>query len=197
MRTTPVFVQRFLNNIIGIASDESEEILKRCENIKRDKLEAVKAQLETEYAKTVKSSAHATRSKYRKTVSEKAVEYKRALYSHRVELIDTLLNDTINSVRDYTSTQAYRNRLAALCAEAAKVMDGRSFSIFLRPEDMRFCEELKTAVPGADFAAGDFRLGGIKALSSDGRINIDETFDSAAENLRSGFSGYFSFTPSD
>jgi vacuolar-type H+-ATPase subunit E/Vma4 len=196
MKSTPE-LDSFLDNIIENGCDESEDILKRVEMVKRSKLEAAEAQFADEYAKTVKSSVEAIKAKYRKAVSQKSVEYKRELYRHREELIDSLMSDTLSAVSNYAASQTYENRLFALCAKAMKEMDGRPFRIFLRPEDTGFADRLKSAAPGADFAEGSFRLGGIQARSTDGRIYLDETFDSIKENLRANFSSYFPLTGSD
>lgn len=182
----------FIKDIIEDATEESQSILARIQETHDQKISAAEDSFLEECYKKIKNEIAVIRADNSRIISQKSMEYKRALYLRREEMIGRLFDDLIVRLREYCATDAYRTRMEDLCRKAADKLGGDSCRIYLRAQDLPLSDSFALLFHGnAKFAAGDFTLGGLKAESADRKIHIDETFDTALTQLRSEFGVMF------
>lgn len=90
--------------------------------------------------------------------------------------------------RNLPPGDSYAAFLSAKAAEAAAQGDFAGGTLYLRQEDLGYAEALAAALPGCRAEASPgIRLGGLIAVSADGRTRLDLSLDAALEGQKQWF----------
>ncbi len=118
------------------------------------------------------------REKGKQLLREKVMKEKLALRKEILELREQLVGEVMEEVRrrlqEFTKTQAYREWLKRKLSEALSVL-GKGAVVRMNPSDAKLARRL---IRGIKVEADLQTIGGFKASSSDGKLLLDETFES-------------------
>lgn len=126
---------------------------------------------------------------YVREVSKAELNMKKSVIGHRDELADKVFAAVEKKLGEFRGDQKYVNLLIKNLL-LMHVSDGSE--IFLAPDDMKYAETLKKAIPScsAKFSPdGNIRLGGLAVYNAAKGTIADRTFDAAVEEQRRVFTG--------
>lgn len=183
-------LEAFTDAILAKAFEDSQGIVSELTEKEQEIISKKKAEIEAEanrYAET-KISEIRTREGYR--VNSRMTENKRTLLQYREDCANEA-NDAIKAkIAEFTASEEYLPHLKELLQKAVDVFGyGFSAEVQLRPEDMKYADELASFVSGVSltFAKGSFELGGLCLYCPSKGKQVDLTFDEALDDLMDHF----------
>lgn len=182
-----------LKVFIDAVNDEIDVEVSRILADAEERKKAVLAEAESfaadETGKKLGSVPFKNNRQYLRDVSKAELNMKKAVIEHRDELADRVFDTVEKRLAEFREDQKYVNLLVKNLL-LMHVSDGSE--IFLSPDDMKYADTLKKAIPScnAEFSPDDkIRLGGLLVYNSEKGIISDKTFDSAVEEQRRVFTG--------
>lgn len=133
------------------------------------------------------------RSRYVMEVSKAELNMKKAVIRHRDELADKVFGAVEKRLIEFRDDPKYVDLLIKNLI-IMQVSDGSE--IFLSPDDMKYADNLKKAIPScrAEFYPDEkIRLGGLAVYNAEKGTILDKTFDSAIEEQKRVFAGSGAF----
>lgn len=124
---------------------------------------------------------------YVRDVSKAELNMKKSVIKHRDELADKVFKAVEMRLNEFRSDPKYVDLLIKNLL-LTHVSDGAE--IFLSPDDMKYAEMLKKAIPqcNATFSPdANIRLGGLSVYNAEKGTVLDKTFDSAVEEQKRAF----------
>ncbi len=122
-------------------------------------------------------------------VSKAELNMKKSVIGHRDELADTVFGAVEKRLAEFRKDQKYVN---LLIKNLLLMHVSDNSEIFLSPDDMKYADTLKKAIPScnAKFLPDEkIHLGGLSVYNAEKGIISDKTFDSAVEEQRRVFTG--------
>lgn len=126
---------------------------------------------------------------YLRDVSKAELNMKKSVTEHRDELAGRVFSAVEKRLEEFRGDQKYVDLLVKNLL-FMHVFDNSE--IFLSPDDMKYADMLKKAVPScnAKFSPDEkIRLGGLAVYNAEKGVIADKTFDSAVEEQRRVFTG--------
>ncbi len=126
---------------------------------------------------------------YLRDVSKAELNMKKSVIEHRDELADTVFGAVEKRLAEFRKDQKYVN---LLIKNLLLMHVSDNSEIFLSPDDMKYADTLKKAIPScnAKFLPDEkIHLGGLSVYNAEKGIISDKTFDSAVEEQRRVFTG--------
>ncbi len=174
-----------LKVFIDAVNDEIDVEVSRILADAEERRKAVLAEAESfSAAETVKINGSASLkngSVYLRDVSKAELNMKKSVIEHRDELADTVF-DAVEKKLAEIRKDLIKNLLLMHVSDNSE--------IFLSPDDMKYADTLKKAIPScnAEFLPDEkIRLGGLAVYNTEKGIILDKTFDSAVEEQRRVF----------
>ena len=167
-----------VNRILADAEERKKAVLEEAESFSAD-----------ETGKTVGSGSKKDGSLYIRDVSKAELNMKKSVIGHRDELAGKVFDAVEKKLAEFRGDQKYVNLLVKNLL-LMHVSDGSE--IFLSPDDMKYADTLKKAIPSCNakfFPDEKIRLGGLAVYSAEKGTIADKTFDSAVEEQRRAFTG--------
>ena len=167
-----------VNRILADAEERKKAILKEAECFSAD-----------ENGKAAGSGSKKDGDLYIRSVSKAELNMKKSVIGHRDELAGKVFDAVEKRLDEFRGDQKYVNLLVKNLL-LMHVSDGSE--IFLSPDDMKYADTLKKAIPScnAKFSPDEkIRLGGLAVYSAEKGTIADKTFDSAVEEQRRAFTG--------
>ena len=167
-----------VNRILADAEERKKAILEEAECFSAD-----------ESGKTSGSGSKKDGDLYIRGVSKAELNMKKSVIGHRDELAGKVFDAVEKRLDEFRGDQKYVNLLVKNLL-LMHVSDGSE--IFLSPDDMKYADTLKKAIPScnAKFSPDEkIRLGGLAVYSAEKGTIADKTFDSAVEEQRRAFTG--------
>ncbi|MDR5656411.1 V-type ATP synthase subunit E [Halodesulfurarchaeum sp. HSR-GB] len=162
------------------AEDQAEQILADAEA----EAESIRAEAETEAAEIHETAEAETENEIARLREQRLSSAKLEAKQQRLEA----RRDVLGTVRDRVEAaiedlpEADRRELTeALLADAVSEFD--EAAVYCRPEDESLVEDLLEDYDGFELAGETDCLGGVVLEGSDGRIRVDNTFDSTLETV--------------
>ena len=172
---------KFAEEIMNIARSE-------CSTIE----EETQSDLETQRA-SLKAAADAEAAKYFDGQSRAAAfsekdRLRKELFSIREKYMSNVFAQAAERLSEFTASSDYAAFLNAKAAEAAAQGDFAGGTLYLRQEDLSYADALTKVLPGCTAAASpEIHLGGLIAVSADGRTRLDLSLDAALEGQKQWF----------
>lgn len=180
-----------LKVFIDAVNDEIDVEVSRILADAEERRKAVLAEAESfSAAETVKINGSASLkngSIYLCDVSKAELNMKKSVIEHRDELADTVFDAVEKKLAEFRKDQKYVN---LLIKNLLLMHVSDNSEIFLSPDDMKYADTLKKAIPScnAEFLPDEkIRLGGLSVYNAEKGIISDKTFDSAVEEQRRVF----------
>ena len=191
MQDTDKKLEAFTDTIIAEAMDEANKITFEL----RARQDAMIKDAETATANDAdryqKSSIAEIRASEERRISAKLNSNKHALLEYREAWANEMHKQVIGRINDFTASDAYLPHLKELLKRAIDSLGyGLSAEVFLRPEDLRYADELLNSTSGVSlaFTEGDFSLGGLRVVCHSKGQRIDMSFDTALSDMVGHFS---------
>ena len=165
-----------VNRILADAEKRKTSILAEAENYSAEEL-----------SKGAVSGSKKDGGSYVRDVSKAELNMKKSVIAHRDELADRVFTAVEKRICEFRGDQKYVNLLIKNLL-LMHVSDGSE--IFLAPDDMKYADTLKKAIPScnAKFSPDEkIRLGGLAVYNAGKGTISDRTFDSAVEEQRRAF----------
>ncbi len=147
-------------------------------------LEEAEREAEKRYESILNENKKKLSAKEQQMIIHFELEAKNRLLRAKEEIIEEVYTDALNRLRKYTLTEDYINCLCRLIAEASRQIPSNEVIIQLNERDDRILTEkhllnLSRKI-GVKLVKSKKRIdciGGVIALSSDGKIIVDNTFE--------------------
>ncbi len=167
-----------VSRILADAEERRKAVLAEAENFSAD-----------ETGKMNGSAYLKNGSVYLRDVSKAELNMKKSVIEHRDELADTVFGAVEKRLAEFRKDQKYVN---LLIKNLLLMHVSDNSEIFLSPDDMKYADTLKKAIPScnAKFLPDEkIHLGGLSVYNAEKGIISDKTFDSAVEEQRRVFTG--------
>lgn len=119
-------------------------------------------------------------------VTNRMTENKRVLLQLREESAKQAFDEAKEKIVRFTQSEDYLPHLKGLLQKAVETLGyGISAEVSLRPEDMKYADELLSSVRGVSlaFREGSFTLGGLCVYAPARGKQVDMSFDSAMTDM--------------
>lgn len=200
MTDTNSKLERFIQHILTDAASERDEILAGLDARRSDELAAAEDAILAETYEYIRKSVTEIRTETGRQVSQRLLSNKRDIAVRREQIADEVFNQTRERISEFVASPEYEEHLMRLFEKALEAL-GNPYDgvVYLRPEDMRFEQELRKLRPTVffEFCEGNFSLGGIILDCRSKQQRIDESFDTALSDLDGHFAELFGLSLSE
>lgn len=174
--------EKSINSLLGAIASEAEA---EKEKIKYETGKFVEKQINdaekdalAESYDLIRSETLKVRSDYGKAVTAKRIELGNRMLLDRNNIKDAVFSKVKERILKFKASDDYKNFLLKRFARCTEALGGDSFTVSFSKDDLPLAETLKAS--GIDFDAvcdDSIKLGGIKVMSSDGKLTADDTLD--------------------
>lgn len=180
----------FTNSILAKAMDDSHGVVSELSDKEKEIINKKKLEIEAEANRYAESAIAEIRAREGYKVNSRMTDSKRTLLQYREECANEVLEAVKAKIAAFTESDQYLPHLKALLQQAVDVFGyGFSAEVQLRPEDMKYADELAAHVVGVSlaFKEGHFELGGLCLYCPSKGKQVDLTFDEALTDLMGHF----------
>ncbi len=177
-------IEKISEAILGKVKTEAQDIIEEAKEKARERIERAKeqqaAKLEEEKGKLIEEA----REEATRTLAQSAITARQELLLAKTSIIDEIIN---NAKKTFSEISSNESSLLDLIKEAIDALDIDKARIYVSPKDVSIVQKL---------IAGDKKLadriteikefngsGGVIAEDIDGKIRIDNTYDTRLEML--------------
>lgn len=179
---------KFAEEIMNIARSECSTIEQETQSDLETQRASLKAAADAEAAKYFEAELREIDGQFRAAAFNEKDRLRKELFSIREKYMSNVFTQAADRLREFTAGENYAAFLNAKAAEAAARGDFAGGTLCLRQEDLSYAEALAKVLPGCTAAASDaIRLGGLIAVSADGRTRLDLSLDAALEEQKQWF----------
>ncbi len=190
-------LEAFTGAVEALAGDQAEEILSRLAREERSALDGYEQELQAESRRRIASEGAEAKADADKAITAATLSVKRQLLEFRESCGHKVYDAVLERLRGLPDTDSYDDVLSELLFTAVgRIPDAMEFTVYLRPQDMKYRELLSRAVPRVklDFREGAFTLGGLIVESGEKNRRADMTLDSAFADVSGRFAELTGFT---
>lgn len=178
-------IDDFLNAINADAERRRKEIEEATDKYIADETAKAEARISREVYLSLQRRAADIRDRIGREKAGRRAEQREKLFLQRLKLTDELFDEARARIEQAVASEEYAGILTALTAEAVAAV-GEHCTVYGRAADEKLiCGALPAS---ARFEAdGEIALGGVRAVSENGRLAADNTLDSRLEAERERF----------
>jgi V/A-type H+-transporting ATPase subunit E len=175
--------QRIVEDILREAKEESAKIIKTAKAEAKTLLDAARLRARESEEFEVKKAQEQGKQIYEQLLAEGRMRARREMLGRREELINEVFEKVRALLKKHISSKSYERSLIRVVADACKKLGSVEAVISVNPRDMKILEREKEKLTrdlGENFVFGKpiSTLGGVRVETPDGKIVIDETFES-------------------
>ena len=181
-------LQKFIDAVNDEIEEKVNEILAEAETERKNILERAEQESEETAEKHFSINFKKNENQFVRDISKAELNMKKSVIQHREELTEKVFETVKEHLKNFRNDPKYVNMLVKTIL-MMHVSDGSE--IFLAPDDMKYAETLKKALPSCNvkFTSDEkILLGGISVYNSEKGTILDKTFDLALEEKRQTFS---------
>lgn len=184
-------LEAFTDTIIAEAIEQANKITLELRSKQDAMIKEAENAIAAETERYEKTSIAELKAAVERKISAKLNGNKHALLEYREACAIDIHKQVQNKIREFTASDEYLPHLKKLLKRAVDTLGyGFSVEVFLRPEDMRFGDELVNSVTGVSIAVseGAFSLGGLRVVCDSKGQRIDMSFDTSLNDMVGHFS---------
>lgn len=179
---------KFAEEIMNIARSECSTIEEETQSDLETQRASLKAAADAEAAKYFEAELREIDGQSRAAAFSEKDRLRKELFSIREKYMSNVFAQAAERLSKFTAGSDYAAFLNAKAAEAAAQGDFAGGTLYLRQEDLSYADALTKALPGCTAAASpEIHLGGLIAVSADGRTRLDLSLDAALEGQKQWF----------
>ncbi len=181
----------FLATIKNDAKSEADEIVSSAKMEAKRIVAQKKKELEKDYRRKLNALKSEMSSLKRKMFSKAELKVKTEFSKWLSSEVDRILDESWNEIKNFKrrNPDEYKKFLVSMVVESAKIMDENRVNLVLAESDKGLKDEIISGVEkegvkveGVEFE--DF-AGGVKVVSLDGRVVVDESLETRFERMKS------------
>ncbi len=179
----------FLTAIKKYSALEREQIQKDIAEIKEEEIKKAEAKAEKDVESYISKQYSLNKAAVTSQYSVKNLESQRRIYKMREEITSTVFKKAKDRLIEFTYTSDYKNLLLGYGKEIADVFKDNSCIVYLKNDDLKYADEIKSAFKGKVTVKADnmIKIGGIIANCMALNMVADNTLDSKLNNQKEWF----------
>lgn len=182
---------RRMSNFLKEIKDEAESTRKQLEAEAQkqidDETEIARKEIAAEVNAVTIRRAATIHSDVRRELSQKHNELRKGLLLRRDELCNRLFDDARERIEEFTKSDRYADFIIGSVKEAGKCLDLCTATVYLRSCDMNLAPMLKELADVTVEADDTNDIGGVKILSGDRSVMLNNTFGARLDAERREF----------
>lgn len=169
----------FVSSIRTRAEQESGAIRTEAEQLRSAELEAERLLLAKEREKVLSAAREEAQKDAGRLLSEAVRASAAAVSEKQLEIRDSVIARAESRIAEFAAGGEYPAFLQASASRLCKALPAGALQVFLCARDRSYVALLAPLFPEGTVFAEDasIRLGGLRAVSSDGRVTADDTLD--------------------
>lgn len=174
--------QSKINGFIKSITDVADEKKAKLDAETRDILAGERRQLELAAKKSADEYYRVRSARVKleagRRISDTSAEYRKQVFARRSEIERQVLSGVAERLKKFTESGDYEAFLLGSAKRIAAEFDG-SFTLLMRPEDMKYQAALLAEFPSAEVKEdASIAIGGLKGRSDGQSLLVDDTLDS-------------------
>ncbi len=174
--------QSKINGFIKSITDVADEKKAKLDAETRDILAGERRQLELAAKKSADEYYRVRSARVKleagRRISDTSAEYRQQVFARRGEIERQVLSGVAERLKKFTESGDYEAFLLGSAKRIAAEFDG-SFTLLMRPEDMKYQAALLAEFPSAEVIEdASIAIGGLKGRSDGQSLLVDDTLDS-------------------
>ncbi len=174
--------QSKINGFIKSITDVADEKKAKLDAETRDILAGERRQLELAAKKSADEYYRVRSARVKleagRRISDTSAEYRQQVFARRGEIERQVLSGVAERLKKFTESGDYEAFLLGSAKRIAAEFDG-SFTLLMRPEDMKYQAALLAEFPSAEVKEdASIAIGGLKGRSDGQSLLVDDTLDS-------------------
>ena len=181
-------LQRFVQVVEKNANDKCNEINANIQFVLESQLEQIRKQYSDELSKKLEASERKTRTEINRKIATISAESKKIIAEHRNSISDRVFDEVNRRLQQFCESEEYSAYLEG-CLEKVSVICSGDAQIFTRAEDNERVRRLSEKFSFVKSISTDesISIGGIVAVTLDGRVKYDCTLGHELEQSREWF----------
>ena len=181
-------LQKFSEEIMDIARNECESIQTEVEKDREQELAQYREQALSDSRKYLESECKEIDASVKTAVYEEKDRLRKELFALRETYKNNVFAQAAERIRDFAAGAEYPTFLQKAAGKLAEDASLAGATLLLRSEDMPHADAVKSVFGNCTIQADSgIVLGGIVAVSADGRKRVDLSLDSALEDQKTWF----------
>lgn len=179
----------FLKAIEKYAEEQRTKIRFESETYKKEELEKAEAEGLREAYALIQREMSAIRDKISSKLSRDELESKTHLFEKRNKMSEEVFKKAAQKLIAFTKTSEYEAMMLNSVREIAKVLKADDIVFFVKNDDLRFAEKIKSAFSASCEikTSKEIKIGGIMGRSASLGLIADETLDTKLDGQREWF----------
>ena len=179
----------FVEAIQALAKEQCDKIDRETEELRKQRIDAMQESAKGRYDAYTEYETARINAEFNREISKLTETSRGQLTQQRSEIFDRVFAAVDEKLRAFVQTPAYRDLLLASAKKLASVLSGDAVTLYLRPADKAFEEDIKkefSVVPAVAYS-DEIRLGGIRAEGARAEQLFDDTLDARLEARKAQF----------
>lgn len=166
----------FLKTVTDFADAQCSDLEYKAQSFKDENIEAYQKKAEQENREYIDYEVGRIKTAVNKTISDYEAEKKSALISLRTQITEDVFGKVEDKIIKFKSSADYEAFLLK-SAESLKNAVGDNGIILISTDDMKYADMIADATQCKVKEDNTIELGGLRAISSDQTVMIDDTFE--------------------
>ncbi len=166
----------FLKTVTDFADAQCSDLEYKAQSFKDENIEAYQKKAEQENREYIDYEVGRIKTAVNKTISDYEAEKKSALISLRTQITEDVFGKVEDKIIKFKSSADYEPFLLK-SAESLKNAVGDNGIILISTDDMKYADMIADATQCKVKEDSTIELGGLRAISSDQTVMIDDTFE--------------------
>lgn len=180
---------KFFDAITKDAEERHEEMTRKTRETVESGLEKAKTKAHSQAQAKIERERMLKEQEFNRTVADERTQQRARLTDKRGAITDEVFGDAREKLVAFTESDGYADFLKKSAAGFAAVFPQRDVTVYVRPGDMRFADDIKNAF-GRDCkveSSDEITIGGCRAGVVGGSTVADDTLDTRLEAQREWF----------
>lgn len=180
---------KFFDAITKDAEERHEEMTRKTRETVESGLEKAKTKAHSQAQAKIERERMLKEQEFNRTVANERTQQRARLTDKRGAITDEVFGDAREKLVAFTESDGYADFLKKSAAGFAAVFPHRDVTVYVRPGDMRFADDIKKAF-GRDCkveSSDEITIGGCRAGVAGGSTVADDTLDTRLEAQREWF----------
>ena len=180
---------KFSEAIKRFNEEERAKVIAELEEKKKEAVAQAEQSAKYEADKYVHKLISAKKSEITGKYAVKNLEAQGELFKARDKMVKEIFSRCEKELTDYSETPEYKEKLIGYAREIASAFEGKSCTLYVKNDDLKFENDIKSVFEGEVKVEGDIsiRIGGIRGFCDELKLVADNTLDSKLDSKKSWF----------
>lgn len=183
-------MRRFEESILSTATRQRDEIIKETKRLQQSASEKARRDILVGTATNLKAEISDLESDYKIKLSQKSVEYRKALLNRRSEIAEQIFAEAKEKLDAFIGSPAYKDALCKKLSNLGAQYPYPGWELVLLPADEAIAQEVAAALGQSctlSFEAESLTMGGFILRHKERNLVIDQSYGTLLEEQRKWF----------